>query len=230
MGRPLIGVTTSLVVDSDRPFKYALHKAYVDRIREAGGMPFFLPFAASLEEAREILERLDGLMLTGGNDMNPGRWGEEPHPRATLMHPDRDRSEPLYCRAALERDMATLGICLGSQVINVTLGGTLHQHMPDLPNISEAHRKPESEHDIEVEEGLLQSILGYRRGRVNSFHHQACAAIGEGLRVVARAEDGIPEGLVSVKHSFVVAVQWHPERMEGEPAQRRLFEQFVRRC
>jgi putative glutamine amidotransferase len=204
---------------------------YIDRIKEAGGVPVMLPFVASLEEAREVLSRVDGVLLTGGNDVNPERWGEKLHPKAELLHPVKEQSDILYAQAAMARDMATFGICLGSQILNIARGGSLHQHMADLPKIHDAHQASAGKtHQIDVAEGVLRSILGYSRGVVNSWHHQAYNKIGEGLKVVAVAEDGIPEALISLNNRFVLGVQWHPERMADDPAQRRLFASFIQAC
>jgi putative glutamine amidotransferase len=229
--KPLIGITAHGEVSPAGTLKHTLGAPYVDRIREAGGTPMILPFAYSLEEAREILKRVDGLMLTGGNDIDPKRWNETKHPKAELLHPVKEASDFYYARASLDADKTTFGICLGSQVLNVVQGGSLHQHMADLPKIHEAHVASEGKfHSIEVFEGMLQGILSFRQGKVNSYHHQAYNKIGEGLKVAARAEDGIPEALVSLKHRFVLGVQWHPERMADDAAQRRLFEVFVQNC
>ncbi len=231
MRKPFIGVTTHSDVSPAGTPRHVLGVPYIDRIREAGGIPMLLPFARTLDEAREALSKLDGLLLTGGNDIDPKRWGEAKHPKAVLLDPVKEESDILYCRAALDRNQATLGICLGSQILNVTCGGSLHQHMADLPKIHDAHLASLGKsHEIQVEEGLLQSVLGFHRGTVNSFHHQAYNKIGEGLKVAAKAEDGIPEALVSLKHRWVVGVQWHPERMETDPSQQRLFKSFVLAC
>lgn len=229
--KPLIGINTSSDFSPSGTLRHTLGVPYVDCLKAAGGLPMMLPFVASIDEAREVLERVDGLLLTGGYDVNPARWGEPLHPKAELLNPLKEESDILYAKAAMTRDVATLGICLGSQILNIARGGSLHQHMADLPKIHDAHLASAGKsHRIDVSEGLLQSILGYARGEVNSWHHQAYNRIGEGFRVAAVAEDGIPEALISVNNRFVLGVQWHPERMPDDPAQRRLFESFVKNC
>jgi putative glutamine amidotransferase len=216
MKRPLIGLTAKLAADKGDAF-YKLDRKYIDAILEAGGEPLILPFARDLKEASQWIDRIGGLVLTGGPDIHPARWSEPLHPRAVLMNPDKETSDFFYAGEALRRDAPILAICLGCQEINVALGGSLHQHI-------EGHEGG-TEHPVEVRESRLRDIVGPSPS-VNSFHHQAINRLGKGLKVTART-DGVIEGVESDKHRFVVGVQWHPERIADRPEQKKLFSAFV---
>jgi len=214
--RPLIGLTAKLVPDGGDAY-YKLDRNYVDAIVAAGGEPLILPFVKSEEESGRWLDRVRGVVFTGGPDINPVRWSEPLHPKASLMHADKETSDFLYAGAALRRDVPVLAICLGCQEINVALGGSLHQHI-------EGHEGGK-EHGVEVTESRLRDLAG-RSLSVNSYHHQSINRLGEGLRVTART-DGVIEAVESEKHRWVVGVQWHPERIADRPEQKKLFETFV---
>ncbi|MBI2931758.1 MAG: gamma-glutamyl-gamma-aminobutyrate hydrolase family protein [Planctomycetes bacterium] len=219
MRKPLIGLNCRLVVEEADTY-YKLDRHYPRAIEKAGGVPFILPFVRSPEEASEWLDRVDAVAFTGGPDIDPCRWGEPPHPEAQLMHPEKEESDFLYAAEALRRDIPVLGICLGSQLLNVALGGSLHQH------IGEHHRN--ARHGVEVGASRTREVLGMARPQVNSSHHQAVHRVGAGLRVTAMSPDGVIEGTESEKHRFVVAVQWHPERIADQPEQLALFQALVR--
>lgn len=224
--RPLIGINCTYEEQKDY---YMLSRDYPDGIREAGGLPVFLPYAADAAEAEAILDRVDALLLTGGQDLDPAAYGAPAHPKARIMPWFKQRSDEHFARLALERDMPVLGICYGCQLLNVVLGGSLHQHLPDLPNACEAHRTDCLLHDVELQgDGLLRRMLKFESGRVNSIHHQGLDRLGRGLKATARAEDGLVEGIESEAHRFVVGVQWHPERMRTHAEHRALFEALVR--
>lgn len=200
------------------------------------------PYVGALEaaglEVRPIaaesgvgLEGLDGLVLSGGVDLNPKLYGEERHPLADEPSDARDELELGLLREALDRDLPVLAICRGMQLFNVALGGTLEQHI----EACDVHRRYDLEkrlpvHEVEVEAGTrLAGILGEGKVAVNSRHHQAVARVGEGLRVSARAEDGLVEGIELPGKRFAVGVQWHPEDQVGTDAvQARLFGEFAR--
>lgn len=221
-----MGINCSYVEETDR---YSLPREYVDAVQEAGGVPMLLPFVANEAEAERILDRLDAVVFTGGNDINPAAWGEAAHPKAKLLPWFKQRSDEAFARLAIERDMPILAICYGCQLVNVVQGGSLHQHIPDLPKVCDAHLTDGKTHEIELTgTGLLKEILGYRTGRVNSFHHQSINRLGRGLKIAALAEDGLPEAIESPTHRFLLGVQWHPERMLTHVEQRALFEQLVR--
>lgn len=233
--RPLIGLT----LDSEPaggwsklPW-YALRQNYFSAVIEAGGLPVALPHAPEL--ARDYLETLDGLLVTGGAfDVDPALWGGgEPHPKVVLK-PGRTDFELAATRSALERDMPVLGICGGQQLLAVALGASLYQHIPDEAPSAIAHEQPnprtEPGHDVEVAPGtLLARVVGRARMAVNSAHHQAVKAVDARLVVNARAPDGLIEGIESPAHRFALGVQWHPE-YAVDPADPLILRAFVEAC
>lgn len=214
--RPLVGLTAKLAADNGDTY-YKLDRNYVEAVLAAGGEPIILPFAGRKPEAARWLDRVAGVVFTGGPDINPVRWSEPLHPKASLMHADKETSDFLYAGEALRRDLPVLAICLGCQEINVALGGSLHQHI-------EGHDGGK-EHGVEVAESKLRDLVG-RSPAVNSYHHQAINRLGRGLKVTART-DGVIEAIESKKHRWVVGVQWHPERIASRPEQKKLFRAFV---
>lgn len=220
MKRPLIGVLPDIAAIR-RNVRYRLDHRYVAGVEAAGARVLILPLADSAAEARRALEGIDGLLLTGGDDIRARRWGEANHPKADPMHPWRERSDFWMAEESDRRGLPTLGICLGAQLINVARGGSLVQHLP-------RHRLLRR-HGVAVEERTrLGKLLGVTRARVNSHHHQGIGRLGRGLVVTARAEDGVIEAVEDPKAHFRIGVQWHPERMGGGVLARRLFGAFVR--
>jgi len=229
MTKPLIGIGSDIYVlpgERDRAFVYT---TYVEALRRAGAVPVVIP--PQPENARELLESLDGLLLAGGEDCDPAVYGEERHPSVEMMDQRRQENDLSLAKLARERGLPTLGICLGVQVMNVAAGGTLIQdidseHETEIEHVSEPEDR--ARHDVLVESDTrLAKILGTRELVVNSSHHQAIRDAGSGLRVTAHAPDGIIEGLEDPKHPFYVGVQWHPEDMPGEESARRIFGAFV---
>jgi gamma-glutamyl-gamma-aminobutyrate hydrolase PuuD len=215
--RPLIGITTYVV-----PAKWsywdqeaALVPAdYVRAVEAAGGRALLVP--PSDDGIAETLDGLDGLIFSGGADLDPESYGAEPHPETTGVAPERDHAEISLLKAALERDMPVLAICRGSQVLNVARGGDLVQHLPEVVG-DERHKQTPgvfADHDVElVPETKMQQILG-DRAPVKSHHHQGYGRLGEGLREAARAEDGTIEALEDPAKRFALGVLWHPEAGE----------------
>lgn len=197
---------------------------YLEQVRAAGALALLIPPDAALVERPGLaLDRLDGLMLVGGVDIEAGSYGAEPHPTNDPPIPLRDAVEASLVREAVARGMPVLGICRGAQVINVAAGGTLVQHLPDDIG-TEEHRRAigrfaGNEHDVEVEEGsLAHRAIRQRRHRVASHHHQAIGALGRGLRVSARAAgDGVPEAIEGDDGRWLLGVQWHPEADPRSP-------------
>ena len=223
--KPLIGINTKLVSDGEDAYQ-KLDRHYVRAVERAGAVPVIMPVFRSTSDARAYLERLDGVVFTGGPDLNPKRWGEKKHPKAELLHPDRESSDFAALKAALALDLPTLAICCGCQQLNVLLGGSLHQHVYDLPGVK-AHSDGTTHEVAMTGESRTRDILGTPRPSVNSYHHQACNRIGRGLTVTAESPDGLVEGVESTRHRWVVGVQWHPERMGDDRRQRRLFSALV---
>jgi putative glutamine amidotransferase len=215
---PLIGVTSyepEEVRTGVWVFSAALiPSTYVDAIARAGGRPLIVP---PLDEGvDETLDALDGLLLSGGEDLDPVHYGAERHPETKGVHEARDRAELALLRAALERDMPVLAVCRGSQVLNVALGGDLVQHLPEVVGHDEHRHTPGTfaDHDIRIApDSRLGDLLG-EHAPVKSHHHQGFGRIAASLEEVAWAEDGIIEGLEHREKRFALGVLWHPE--EGE--------------
>jgi putative glutamine amidotransferase len=239
MRRPLVGVTTSITTSrtagsSSRPERAYVNSVYVSAVQQAGATPLLLP--PQLDEASRaaLLERLEGVLLTGGGDIDPARFGEPAHPTVSEVSAARDRLEIALVGHAIHHDLPILAVCRGLQVLNVALGGSLFQDVGTDPGTPVAHSQKAPRHvpthGVKVAPGSrLAGVLGVDALSVNSLHHQAIKALGRGLRAVAAAEDGIVEGAeLEDETRFVLGVQWHPEEMvaESEPA-RQLFRAFV---
>jgi putative glutamine amidotransferase len=223
--KPLIGINCKLVTDDGDAY-YKLDRNYADSVLGAGGVPVLMPFFRDPREARAFLGRLDGAIFTGGPDINPLRWGEKRHPKAVLMHPDREKSDFAALAVALKMDLPVLAVCLACQELNVLLGGSLHQEVQDLPGVKK-HSAGVTHAVTMAGSSRTRDILGVGTTRVNSWHHQACRSIGKGLIPTAASPDGLIEGLESARHRFVIAVQWHPERMRDDARQQSLFRALV---
>ena len=196
---------------------------YVRAVERAGGRPLLVP--PSDEGVEETLDLLDGLVLSGGSDLDPALYGHDPHPETKGVLPERDRAELALLHGALERDMPLLAVCRGSQVLNVGLGGDLVQHLPDVVGHDEHKHTPGeyADHDVSLEPGTrLETLLG-DRAPVKSHHHQGFGRLGSGLREAAHAPDGTLEALEDPGRRFALGVLWHPEAGEDT----RLFEAFV---
>jgi gamma-glutamyl-gamma-aminobutyrate hydrolase PuuD len=196
---------------------------YVRSLERAGARVLLVP--PSEDGVEETLDALDGILFSGGNDVDPEAYGAEAHPETTGLRPERDRGELALLEGALARDMPVLAVCRGFQVLNVALGGDLDQHLPESVG-HELHRAVKgvfSEHDVRIDDASrLGSLLG-ERAPVKSHHHQGVGRVGDGLREVAWADDGTVEGLEDPGHRFTVGVLWHPEA--GEDL--KLFEALV---
>ena len=230
---PLIGVSTAVTVGR-KPERAYVNAAYLSAVQQAGGVPVALPPQLDGAARRELFARLDGVLLTGGGDVDPARFNEPAHPTTSEVSPARDDLELALVAWALDRRLAVLAICRGVQLLNVARGGSLYQDVASEPGTALAHsqRAPRHlpTHAVKVDpSSRLARVLGVHELRVNSFHHQAIKALGRGLRAVAHGEDGLIEGAELEDPSrFVLGVQWHPEEMAShdEPA-RRLFEALI---
>jgi putative glutamine amidotransferase len=237
---PLVGVSTSEVRRAEehsivpqgepRRRELALGERYLDAVRSAGGLPVILtPVAGSAIDP--LLERLDAICLSGGPDLHPSAYAAPAHSELGPTEPELDLFELALARRAVRRGMPVLAICRGAQVLNVALGGTLHQHLPDLGGELEHRQKlpgNRTTHNVTLApESRLAKLLRRTQLSVNSFHHQAPAALGRGLRVVARAEDDTIEALETSGDRFTFAVQWHAECLVERPEHFSLFEGLV---
>jgi len=234
MSAPLIGVTTSLTVDKS-PERAYVNIAYLRAVQDAGGIPVLLPPHLTAEVQVALWQRLDGLVLTGGGDIEPARFGEARHPKTEEVAPARDELEIGLTHRALADNVPLFAICRGIQVLNVALGGTLVQDIPSERPGPIAHAQTEPRHQgthavkVMGEGTRLGRVLGRLEVEVNSMHHQAIKRLGEGLREVAWAPDGIIEGIEMPGDArFVLGVQWHPEELVGhDQAARNLFTAIV---
>jgi putative glutamine amidotransferase len=221
MKRPIIGICTAVERARwsvwDQP-ALLLPRNYVDAVQGAGGLALLLPPDPRLvEDPGQALELIDGLMLAGGADIDPLSYGEPAHAETVGTVAERDAFEIALTRRAIELDLPVLGICRGMQLINVALGGTLLQHLPEQLGHQEHRRVPGSfdgaDHEVDVDEDTLaMRTLGEARHATKSHHHQGVDRLGEGLQVSARAlMDDLPEAIELPGRQFVLGVQWHPE-------------------
>lgn len=233
--RPLIGVTGSLLQEPPQRDWVYTPSDYFRAVQDAGGIPMLLPLLESGQEASDVLDRVDGLLLSGGVDMDPVHFGEDPHQRLGSISPERDASELALIREALRRDMPVLGICRGHQVLAVAAGGTLIQDLPaqlpgTLKHQQEAPRWHPS-HSVTARPGTRTAELLGTAFRVNSFHHQAVRSVPADWVVSAVAPDGVIEAIEHPGSRFVLSVQWHPESFTGRHYHfKGLFEAFLAAC
>ena len=231
---PLIGVTTSITIDKT-PERAYVNSAYLAAVQQAGGVPVVLPPQLSAASLSRLSRELDGLLLTGGGDIDPAAFGETPHSTVYEVAPTRDTLETAVVGIALERRLPILAVCRGIQLLNVALGGTLFQDVASEPGTELQHGQQEPRdqpaHKVRIATGSrLAETLGTDELEVNSMHHQAVKALGAGLTAVAWAPDEIIEGIeLDDRSRFVVGVQWHPEELvRHSEAARRLFAALVR--
>lgn len=229
--RPVIGLTTYLEQAQtgawDVPASF-LPKVYFEAVTRAGGIAVLLPpQPVSAAIAGRVLDGLDGLIVTGGKDVDPALYGQVPHPATDIPRRDRDAWEEALLTAAIDRELPFLGICRGAQVLNVALGGTLHQHLPevigsDRYNLGDGRF---NRNEVAVDaDTMLSSLVGDEALTVQSYHHQAIDEVGAGLTVSARSDDGTIQAVELDSVPFGVAVQWHPEEDADDL---RLFEGLV---
>ncbi|MBK19782.1 MAG: gamma-glutamyl-gamma-aminobutyrate hydrolase [Rhodospirillaceae bacterium] len=232
MKKPVIGIT----LDSEPPGGYskfpwyAVRENYCDAVSDTGGLPIPLPHQP--EAATGYLEMIDGLVITGGAfDVDPALFGDESRHETVVTKDRRTEFEIAVTRGAIDRDMPVLGICGGQQLLNVVLGGTLIQHIPDEVEGAIAHEQPnprdEAGHKIAiVTDTLLHQITGRETMSVNSAHHQAVKNVPDNVAINATAPDGVIEGIELPGKKFCLGVQWHPE-FSIDPGDRRIFDAFV---
>jgi len=238
--RPLIGITCSRLIgggwgsyDPGHFMDYTFN-AYSEAVLSSGGAPVLIPVAQSGDSLDAILHHLDGLILSGGADVNPRAYGEAPLAGLGDIDEDLDRTELELARRAMSGDLPILGICRGIQTLNVSQGGTLYQDIPGQVEHSINHvqkaRKGVNTHSIRIDEGtLLHKTLNRKKIWVNGRHHQAVKDPAVGLVISARAEDGVIEAVEDPARSFTLGVQWHPEgTWKTDPYSKKLFRAFVK--
>ena len=234
--RPIIGITTygpASASEGELP-AFSLPARYVDAVVAAGGTPVLL--GASSLPTGDALEILDALVVAGGGDISPDVYGGRAHETIYSVNPARDSFELRLVKHALERrDLPTLGICRGMQIMNIALGGDLTPHLPYVFGESVQHRLPPrvpTTHSVRIERtGAFAEIFAETELPVCSWHHQAVRALGRGLRATAHAPDGVIEGIALEAHPFALGVQWHPEMQAADdPRQLRVFQALVERA
>ena len=234
---PLIGLTTRELSppNSSSPI-IGVGKRYIEAIKSAGGVPILIPLGSSQVEVNQVLDKLDGIVLTGGEDVDPKHYGEDPIKQLGQVSAFRDQTELVISKEAFANDIPLLGICRGLQVANVALGGSLYQDI--ATQVSGALEHPvdkweELSHPIELApDSKLAALLGTTSLAVNSLHHQAAKVVAADLSVSARSSDGVIEALEAPSRSFFVCVQCHPEALWNTVDLRwtNVFREFIAAC
>lgn len=228
--KPLVGITAEVREGGN----YFLPPVYGKTILQAGGIPVLIPLIPD-KDIDELCEQIDALFVTGGEDIDPSYYNQDPHVHLGIITPRLDKMEFALVQKMLELDKPYIGVCRGLHMLNVATGGSLYQSIhsqreePVMQHLQKAERTHRS-HPVKVDtESRMFKMLGESEFKVNSFHHQACNEVGESLKVVARAKDGIIEGVESEEHSFVFGFQWHPEEfaLAGDEPSKRIFEAYI---
>jgi putative glutamine amidotransferase len=238
--RPLVGISLSNQdpdpAHPELPRYYEISSEYPRAVEIAGGMPLLLAHTHDAALRRELIERLDALIIPGGWDIDPKFYGQARHPSTRPMDPLRQDFDFALLALAEQKNIPTLGICLGSQIMNVQRGGTLHQHLPDMSadNSIRHARDPDIDtdrnawHDVTLASGSrLRGILGVDHLKVNSRHHQGIDRVGSGLVISARAPDGVVEAVEDPTLRFWIGVEWHVEGLVNETVQLKLIQALV---
>lgn len=228
--KPIIGINCDYEEAGKQPYSFT-YRNYSEAVIAACGIPLLLPVIKDKNDVERFLKRIDGLLLTGGNDVPPQRYGEERHQKTVCVHPDKDISDNILVGAALQMKKPILAICYGVQLVNVVLGGSLIQDIPSEGISFLVHKDLQNEqytHPVTVgKNSLLHKIIEAGCFETNSAHHQAIHELGKGLAATAHTSDGIIEAVELGEYPFLLGVQWHPERMMHDPYHRALFSALV---
>lgn len=237
MKKPIIGISGSILTDGSGSFasyeRAYVNDDYVQAVVRAGGIPYIIPIVPSEDVIKAQVENVDAIIMSGGQDVNPLLYGEEPKPELGGLLPKRDTFDMALIKTALEMKKPILGICRGEQILNVTMGGTLYQDLKYIPGWFVKHNQQNlpdfPTHSVEVEkDSKLAEIIG-TENYVNSFHHLAIKDVAPGFKVVARAKDGVIEGIEKEGDLFVLAVQWHPEMLaKKHKAMQDIFDRLIK--
>lgn len=236
MPKPLIGLTTTRARNTEGEPTSALNLPYSAAVSRAGGLPVLIPLELPADDLEALLDRLDGVLLTGGYDINPRLYGNPSHKKVQLVDDERDRLESQLVRSLVASPRPFFGICRGLQMLNVALGGTLYEHLPEqhpgaIEHDNHGLRRDHLAHPVTIEQGTaLSAILPAGSVAVNSLHHQGIQRLAGELKASASAGDGLIEAVELPGHPFALAVQWHPEEMQADPAMRGLFQAFIQAC
>lgn len=236
MFRPMIGIVCA-ENDPTPPGESRKNQAgvrYVEAVRNAGGIPLLIPLQFPTDEIERLAELFDGILIIGGNDVDPKRYNGVPDPSVSAPNPERDALEIAIVRLAAERDLPLFGICRGEQVMNIAMGGTLYTDLPSqFPTVLRHQQSDDTPISkltqrvrIDPASGLY-AIVGSETIWTNTFHHQAVQRLGDGIRVTAAATDGVVEAIEIPERSFFIGVQWHPEGLQDHAEEARLFKAFV---
>lgn len=232
--KPVIGITTFCEIKQGNKIYDEVNYNYIKSISIAGGVPFLIPVTANDIDIGSYLDIIDGVMFTGGNDISPVLYGEEPIKEVVSISEDRDSYEFALYKEAFKRNMPVLGICRGIQLINAASGGTLYQDIYSELKDIKGHYQSDTPsdnlyHSVDISKGSkLYNIFGSEKILVNSFHHQSVKKVADGFKITAKASDGIIEAIENIHKDFIVGVQWHPEGLvEKHPQFIKLFEAFI---
>ncbi len=234
--RPVIGINVDYTpANKNAGAQLRLHAGYSESVYTAGGLPVLIPPALKEADLEDLFERLDGIVLVGGPDMDPKRMGLTPHPAVQPMPAKREDLDRLLVKLAIQRKMPTLAVAVGMHQLNVVSGGSLFMHLPEDQPKALPHRDPSGgahRHTVNLEPGTrLDAIYGGGEIRVNSFHHQALNTVAQRFKVSARAPDGIVEAIEATDPNwFCIGVQWHPHSETASALDMQLFEAFVQAC
>jgi putative glutamine amidotransferase len=235
--QPLIGITGGLTHNSSGSPVCQVGQAYITAVSQAGGLPVMIPIGLKEQDLTALLDRLDGVLLSGGGDIDPGYFNGTAHPKVYGISPERDELELSLVERALEKGKPLLAICRGIQVLNVAMGGALYTHLQDQLESSLKHDwfpkfpRDKLAHTVSLKcESKLDQIYGEDEVQVNSLHHQGISRVGEGLVATAFAPDGLVEGLEVSGADFALGVQWHPECLPDDMGSQRLFAAFIESC
>ncbi|MEK3973521.1 gamma-glutamyl-gamma-aminobutyrate hydrolase family protein [Psychrobacillus sp. FSL K6-1267] len=228
--KPIIGITAEVKDDKS----YYLSSVYSDTVLQAGGVPLLIPLIPD-KDMNQLCQQIDGLIITGGEDIDPAYYGELPHPSLKRITPQLDEMEFALVQKILELDKPYIGTCRGLHMLNVVMGGSLHQSIHDQrEEYSFLHRqnaiRTHRSHPVKLDKkSKVFQMFQEEEFKVNSFHHQGVNRVGEGLKVAATAPDGIVEAVESENHTFIYGFQWHPEEFAliGDEPSKKLFAKFI---
>lgn len=228
--KPIIGINCDFEDCNKQPYSF-LYENYSEAVIKAGGIPLLLPIINEKKSLEIILDKVNGLLLTGGDDVPPQQYKEKRHEKTVCVHPDKYTSDFILVTLALRLKKPILAICYGAQLVNVALGGSLIQDIPAEIKTNLIHKTLENDkytHPVIIKKGtLLHKIIGTDCIEVNSTHHQATKKLGKGLIDTACTDDGIIEAIEGEDYPFLVGVQWHPERMINNTQHLKLFKALI---